>query len=139
MRRFVWISSCLVLAWPAVGHTEKPDTEGVASPSGEEGVRPTRNPFMDTPQTAQSRGRAVSSPSLPAGVPSLNLRGYVENDDGTALALLEVQGHALYVVRAGDMVSLRAGQQAVQLMVERIGHASMQVRIGEAGPTMEVR
>jgi len=138
MRRFAWIGFCLVLAWPALGHTEKPDMEGGASPSGEGGVRPTRNPFMDTP-VAQSRGRAVSSPSLPAGVPSLNLRGYIENEDGTALALLEVQGHTLYVVRAGDMVSLRAGQQAVQLTVERIGHASMQVRIGEAGPTMEVR
>jgi len=138
MSKFVWISFCFVLAWPVWGNTHEPDTKDVALSSGENRVSPMRNPFVDRP-AAQFQDHGVSSRSLPAGVPRLNLRGYIENEDGSPMALLDVEGYTLYVVRTGDTISLRSGQQMIQLIVERIFNSKMQVRIGKTGPTMEVQ
>jgi hypothetical protein len=95
-----------------------------------------RNPFVDQMLV---RGAGAPSLTLPTGVSDFRLKGYIQNEDGQSLALLEIQGGGLHLVRAGDVISLRAGQQAVQLTVEQVSGMGVRVRVGENGPVMEVR
>ncbi len=115
-----------------------PEDMAVRGPAEEVSLHPTRNPFADTP-AMRPQGGAARSTLLPAGAPNPRLRGYIENENGNAVALLEIQDGVLYVVRAGDTMSLRVGQQVVELIVEQIGDLSVWIRMGQNGPVMEIR
>jgi hypothetical protein len=107
------------------------------SGAAEDEVAVRRNPFVD--QTP-IRGAMAPSLTLPTGVSDFRLKGYIQSEEGQTLALLEIQnGGGLHLVRAGDVISLRAGQQAIQLTVEEVLDMGVKVRVGENGPVMEVR
>lgn len=128
----IGVVGALVCGW-GIGGAMPPETASGHDPDGE--VRPTRDPFVGR---TNPRGRGTVR-SLPTGIADFHLRGYIQNEQGEALALLEIEGAGLYLVRAGETIGLRTGQQAVQVTVSRIAEMAVQVRIGDDGPVLEVR
>lgn len=103
----------------------------------------TRNPFGESKFLKQlMKAEPSLTPSGPRpsdSRPALFLRGYIEGADGTAAAILEVQGEGVYPVRKGDTLSLSAGQSNSKLTVHEIKKMMAVVSFGEHGPRIVVR
>ncbi len=119
----------------ALAQEEKP-AEPAPEGTGEE-----RDPFAATERMrggAGDRSRFVPADAPPA-LPGLALRGYVEDEEGRSVALLEVDGTSTYLVRKDDTVSLpRAGQNLVMRVVE-VTNLELHVEIGELKRVVVVR
>lgn len=74
-------------------------------------------------------------PLRDAQTPSMTLRGLIDN----RLALLEVEGAGVYLVREGDTLSLsRQGQNTV-MKIEKIDRLSLMVKMGTLEEVIVVR
>jgi hypothetical protein len=72
-------------------------------------------------------------------LPQLALRGYVEDADGNAVALLEVAKGVTHLVRAGDTVSLSQRRGNLVLRVKEISNLALLVEVGELRQVVVVR
>jgi hypothetical protein len=112
-----------------------------AAPAEEPGDEPERDPFAASDRMregAGDRSRFVPTEAPPA-LPGLALRGYVEDEEGITVALLEVEGKNTYLVRKDDTVSLpRAGQNLVMRVIE-VTNLELHVEIGELRRVVVVR
>jgi hypothetical protein len=113
-------------------------TSGVA----EDEKTPERNPFAAPPGV---RAPGNDEPARfvprerPAGVPALSLRGYVEDADGKACALLDVGGKQVYLVREHDEVSIPQDGENLVLRIAKISNLSLQLKVGELKRVVVVR
>jgi len=107
----------------------------------EPGEAPARDPFAATEKMREGSGersRFVPTDTPPA-VPGLALKGYVEDEGGQAVALLEVDGKNTYLVRRDDTISLpRAGQNFVMRVVQ-VTNLELHIEIGELKRVVVVR
>jgi hypothetical protein len=105
---------------------------------------PERDPFETSPEMldeARRRGTAAEflADEDPDDTPELRLRGFVEGEDGQSVALLEVGGKDVYIVRKDDTVSLHTGRRSVVLRVMEVGHLRLVVELGRLRRAVVVR
>jgi hypothetical protein len=103
---------------------------------------PERNPFAVPPGVqAPNNGDATQfvPRDRPAGVPPLSLRGYVEDKEGKACALLDVGGKQVYLVREKDEVSIPQGADNLVLRITKVSNLSLQLEMGELRRVVVVR
>jgi hypothetical protein len=101
-----------------------------------------RDPFapragMQTPTAGDPTGFVRTDET--GRLPQLALRGYIEDGDGNAVALLEVSKGATYLVRQGDTVSISQQRGNVVLRVREISNLSLLVEVGELRQVYVVR
>ena len=106
---------------------------------------PERDPFATTPLMEQTATRGQKSgpdfTPLPAAstTPHLKLRGIVSGGDGARLALLDVSGSGVYLVREGDTISLHGSERNTVIKVEEMNHLTLTVSVGTLGEIVVVR
>jgi hypothetical protein len=101
----------------------------------------SRDPFS-TPSKFVQKADAENPHFVPGGtaqVPKLSLRGYAEPRNKPAVALIEVEGQGVYVVRAGDTIGLTLLGRTSVLKVQAIEAASVRVEAGSLGQVIVVR
>jgi hypothetical protein len=122
---------------------------GAASPAAI-GVSPAREPIPERDpfstsglmaEEAQRRGSGLEF--YPAqemrAVPRLILRGFVEDETHVPIALLEVDQEGVYLVRAGDTISIQHRGASSVLKVQKITNLSVFVEVGSLGQVIVVR
>ena len=117
-------------------------TSGVAQDKDQPEAQPERNPFAAPPgvRTPNSGEATAFVPrERPAGVPTLSLRGYVEDKDGRTCALLDVGGKQVYLVREKDEVSIPHGGENLVLRITKVSNLSLQLEVGELRRMVVVR
>ena len=73
-------------------------------------------------------------------VPTMRLRGLIDNDKENKLAaLLEVDGLGVFVVREGDTIGLQGVGSNSVLLIEQISNLSLVVKAGHVGQRFIVR
>jgi hypothetical protein len=127
-----------LLALLATGLTVAFAQDGKPAGAGDE---TERDPFAASDRMRGGEGdrsRFVPADAPPA-LPGLALRGYVEDEEGKSVALLEVDGATTYLVRKDDTVSLpRAGANLVMRVVQ-VTNLELHVEIGELKRVVVVR
>jgi hypothetical protein len=91
--------------------------------------------FMQQKALAHNQGGAQFTPLQNAQAPTLIMRGIVSG----GLALLDVEGHGVYLVREGDTLSLNRQGQNTVIKIEKIDHLSLMVKIGTLNEMIVVR
>lgn len=145
-KRIAWLFLLAAGLTNAVAQEDRPaeprrpaaqDPEAAPAPEGE----PERDPFAPSDRMREdpsNRSRFVPADAPPA-LPGLSLRGYIEDEEGKAVALLEVDGALTYLVRKDDTVSLpRAGQNLVMRVIA-LTNLELHVEIGELRRVVVVR
>lgn len=103
----------------------------------------TRDPFATTGSMRDRAADASGSPRFVAssgsGLPRLSLRGYAEPRGKAPVALIEVEGQGVYVVRSGDTVGLTVGGKSSILKVVALEASSARVEAGSLGQVIVVR
>lgn len=103
-----------------------------------------RDPFGTT---ARMRERAEVGPegprfvpgSGPLAIPKLSLRGFVEKKSRPPIALIEVEGQGVYLVRTGDTIGVTIAGRSTVLKVQAIEASSARVEAGSLGQVIVVR
>lgn len=113
------------------------------TPAG--GYAALRDPFAVTSlmlQEQQTHGDALRFTPLSAAggaAPQLTLRGVINGKNGARLALLDVAGSGVYLVREGDSISLHRATGNTVIKVKEVSHLSLLVEIGTLGEVIVVR
>ena len=113
-------------------------------PVGDKGNGEARDPFsassvMQEQANLTGGGLQFLPGAAEDKVPRLHLRGYVEDESGTAMALVEVEKHDVFLVRQGDDISLQQGTSNLVLRVVSVTHRSVVVEAGTLGHVIVVR
>ncbi len=91
--------------------------------------------FMQQKAQARNLGGPQFTPLQNAQTPELALKGIVNG----GLALLEVQGSGVYLVREGDTLSLNRQGQNTVMKIEKIDRLSLMVKMGTLEEIIVVR
>lgn len=91
--------------------------------------------FMQQKARAGNQVGPQFTPLQNAEMPTLVMRGIVSG----GLALLDVEGHGVYLVREGDTLSLNRQGQNTVIKIEKIDHLSLMVKIGTLNEMIVVR
>lgn len=97
------------------------------------------SPLMDQEAALQGRGMRFT-PLAPGGkTPELKLRGIVNGRDGGRVALLDVGGAEVYLVREGDTISLHNAGRNTVIKIKEVSHLSLLAEVGTLGEVIIVR
>jgi hypothetical protein len=99
---------------------------------------PKRDPFAPSERMRDGNERFVAR-DAPGVLPKLELRGYIEGADGKTVALLEVEGKRVYLVRKDDTVSLPQGGGSLVMRVVAITNLELRVELGELRRVVVIR
>jgi hypothetical protein len=91
--------------------------------------------FMQQKALARNQGGPQFTPLQGAQTPTLSLKGIVNGE----MALLEVQGSGVYLVREGDTLSLNRQGQNTVMKIEKIDRLSLMVKMGTLAEIIVVR
>lgn len=91
--------------------------------------------FMQQKAQARNQRGPQFTPLQSAQTPTLSLKGIVNGE----MALLEVQGSGVYLVREGDTLSLNRQGQNTVMKIEKIDRLSLMVRMGTLAEIIVVR
>ena len=135
---FLLLASGLLLGCLVAGAAHADDEEPTPKPPAAE-----RDPFSPSGRVREgsetpARPRFVPQ-DAPDALPQLALRGYVEDAEGMAVALLEVDGGQTYLVRAGDTVSLPMRGRNAVIRVSKVSNLALHVEVGELRREVVVR
>jgi len=129
-------------------------TETTPSPAGQKTEKPNqsggtaRDPFAVSGELqayANSGAIAVSgSPRFtahasPQTLPKMRMRGFLKGKNGESVALLEVDGGQVHIVRAGDTIGLHGRGSNAGLKIKSIDRLHLVVESGTLGQTIIVR
>jgi len=111
-----------------------------AAPAGDERER---DPFETSPLMAEKAG-AEGGPRFVPGregdpLPRISLRGFLQVAGKAPAALVEIEGIGVFLVRAGDTISVPVAGRSSVLRVERIDDLSVHVAVGSLGQLLVVR
>jgi len=115
---------------PEAAPTETPAAESAtaAEPSADR-----RDPFgtTDPMEDAARRQQAMTGAASRAGLPEMMLRGYVRaaDDAKPALALLDIEGTGVVLIRAGDELTVRRDNGTLTLKIIEIGRMAARIEI----------
>jgi hypothetical protein len=106
-----------------------------------------RDPFRTTDLMREAAERASGIPSvggvpanlIPTKIPSLKLRGFSEDGIQPAVALLEVQGAGVFVVRKHDSLTVPADDHHVGLFVHDVTQHGIVMEVQGSGRMILVR
>jgi len=126
----------LLLAAGVLVAQEKPKKE--EAPDRKKVEEPARDPFAPTERMREG-GDGFVPRDAPQVLPGLELRGYIEGADGKAVALLEVEGKRIYLVRKGDSVSLPQGGRSLVMRVVEVNNLELRIEIGELRRVLVIR
>jgi len=102
----------------------------------------SRDPFSTTTRMRE-RVEGGAEPRFVAGsataIPKLSLRGYAEPKGKPPVALIEVEGQGVYVVRVGDTVGLTVSGKSTVLKVQAMEASSVRIEAGSLGQVIVVR
>lgn len=79
-------------------------------------------------------GRSNSS-----SLPNLILRGYVEDESGVSLALIEAAPDATYIVRTGDSFVVLSGSASISISVTEMSSQGVVLEVGPSRTRLELR
>lgn len=116
---------------------------GEEKPKADNG-NPERDPFAPTSllrdPSARQPGQVQFRPSESAdAVPVLMLRGFAQVKDQPPVALLEVKGEGVFLVREDDTISLQHGRTNTVLKVKALQRGTAVVEVGTLGKVVVVR
>lgn len=101
------------------------------------------DPFVTTDQimhAAQQKGEhAFSAMQSAQNMPLIQLKGLIEGADKPPIALLDIQGFGIYLIHAGDAISLQSQKQNMVLRIKNITGNSVLVDTGTPGQIVVVR
>lgn len=147
MSRFRFLGCGLVVAASAMGALAA-ETNTVEAVELHAVEAADRNPFAASGALQsrayvapnQTSGASRFVPSLvEAKLPSMRMRGYVKNPDGEVLALLEVDGSQVHLIRVGDTVGLNQVGSDTVLRIKSISRRHLVVESGSLGKVIIVR
>jgi len=72
-------------------------------------------------------------------LPNLKLRGYIGDKDKDPMALLDVEGRGVFLVRKGDTVGLQISGRHTVIKIKDITNLSIFVEVGTLGQVVIVR
>lgn len=110
-------------------------------------IAPQRDPFSASALIYSELGRQSTSgatrgfiPSLGMeGVPRMKLKGIINDNPKGAVALLEVEGAGVFMVRNGDEIGLQAIGRNQVLKVIRVDALRVEVQAGQINQVIIVR
>jgi hypothetical protein len=127
---------------PPDGPTTNPadGSKPPAAGTGRDPFAPTRLLRPNPPGTATEPGAAEFLPATTLEpVPVLVLRGFAQVGNKPPVALLDVQGEGVFLVREGDTISLQHGRTSTVLKVKKLTRGTATVEIGTLGRVVVVR
>tara|TARA_R100001143_G_scaffold30013_4_gene29295 strand:+ start:31094 stop:31546 length:453 start_codon:yes stop_codon:yes gene_type:complete len=102
-----------------------------------------RDPFTPSQLMYQIRGTELSSYSragtfnpndaVATDIPDMRLRGFVSDDSEKMLALLEVVGRGVYMVREGDEININPRRPSEAIRITSITRLGVTVETGTIG------
>lgn len=104
----------------------------------ESGLSHARDPFALTTLMLQSGGSLQGGEGVAGKLPALRLRGLAQRSGEPGLALIEVEGIGIYMLRIGEIVTIRSEQNPLTLRLKRIHSGSVEIESG-AGQQVVVR
>ena len=130
------LAGLLIIAVPAFGY----ESIGL----GESSEVFIRDPFTPSPLMYEQAGTLSNIGSdafgfLPGDMPEINvptmrLKGFVtDKDTGGMLALLEIAGRGVYMVREGDEINIDPRQPASAIRISDINRLSVTIETGTLG------
>ena len=131
----------------ASGDAEKPAPVGpdnaAASPPGDPEAPASeaeRDPFGASGRLGAYIGDPLFTPSASLkGIPKMRMKGYLEGADGEKVALLELVGGGVHIVREGETVGLyEIGRESV-IRIQKINRLHLVVEAGSLGQLIIVR
>ena len=72
---------------------------------------------------------------VPAALPTLTLRGFIETADGKRIALLEIDSGRTYLVRKGDSLT----HSGTTLRIADLDKQALHIEVGQSGRIVVVR
>ena len=129
------------------GYTPAAATEILGSLGGSQGPR---NPFAPSTRLMLLKDQPTAAAALvaqseftpvrqPEKMPKLRLRGHLQGKDGEVLALLELVGGDVYIVREGDTVGLHDFGIDSVIRVQKISRLHLVVESGSLNQKIIVR
>ncbi len=127
---------------------EKPEEKGGKLAEEKKQVTDhVRDPFRTTDLMREVAERASGTPSvsgvpanlIPTKIPSLKLRGFSEDGIQPAVALLEVQGAGVFVVRKHDSLTVPTDDHHVGLYIHDVTPRGIVVEVQGSGRLILVR
>lgn len=125
-----------------------PETGKAKQASNASAGEPQRNPFAVTdkltrlterPATPVSSGPAFTPLGQSVAIPKLRLRGHLRGADGKVVALLEIGGGAVHIVREGDTVGLHEFGFDSVIRIKEISRLHLVIEAGSLGQLIIVR
>lgn len=107
--------------------------------SKESGLSHARDPFALTTLMLPGGGTFQSGEGGAGRLPALHLRGLAQHSGQAGLALIEVEGSGTYMLRVGDIVTVRSEQNPLALRLKRIHTSSVEVEAGSSQQVVVVR
>lgn len=105
----------------------------------ESGLSHARDPFALTTLILQGGGAYQGGDGAAARLPVLRLRGLAHHSGQAGLALIEVEGSGIYMLRVGEIVTLRSDQTPLTLRLKRIHPSSIEIEAGSSQQVVVVR
>ena len=117
------------------------DFEFVSAEGGPESLEAERDPFALGGRAVTNSGGLRFRPQSANSLPELRLRGIVNGADGTRVGLLQIGNAHVYMVKAGDTISLRGGgsNSNTVINVREINQLTLIVESGTLGEVIIVR
>lgn len=139
-------SSAQEAAAPGQGPPPQPSPpvekfEFVSAEGGPGRVQSERDPFALGGRDVGDSGGLRFRPQAATSIPELQLRGIVNGADGSRVGLLQVGNQQVYMVRAGDTISLRTRNSASNTVINirEINQLTLIVESGTLGEVIIVR
>jgi hypothetical protein len=101
-----------------------------------------RNPFavtdkltrqIERPATPTSSGPVFTPQEQSGAIPKMRLRGHLQGADGEVVALLEIEGGDVHIVREGDTVGLHGFGFDSVIRVKKINRLHVVIESGSLG------
>lgn len=109
-----------------------------------------RDPFSATSKLVNKRIRPAAitrtgsdigfePQNRPVGIPKMSLKGHLQSKDGDVVALLEIEGSGIHIVREGDTVGLHNLGQDTVIRIRKISRLHLVIESGSLGKLIIVR
>lgn len=97
------------------------------------------DPFAASSELQAAASGGFTSSGTAHALPKMHMRGYLKGKDGEPLALLEIIGGSVHIVREGDTVGLQEIGKSSVVQIKSITRLHLVVESGTFGQMVIVR
>lgn len=118
-------------------------------PQPQRSVRPgyqgeKRDPFSPTRQIHAAQKKEIDptmdfQPLLQTRIPRMSFRGLINQGEDQTVALLEIEGNGMHIVREGDAIGIYGQESRSIIRVRAINRLSLEIETGLQGQIIIVR